>query len=350
MDQDFRLGPWIVRPSLNSIALNGRIVRLEPKAMEVLVCLAKQQGNVVSKEQLISTVWAGTFVGDDALTRCISELRKAFDDDPKAPRMIETISKRGYRLLERVEPVAPEARRWTDYLASWSRKVRKEVAPRRRSMILVAVVGLALVFASLKLIPLIARYYNNRGVQLQQQGHIQEAIQNYLRAISLNSGYAEAHYNLGDAYEEIPNYDKALEQYQRAIDADLTFYPAYNNLSRLYILRRRDYGAALRLLERALSLNPREPSVRYSLYKNHGWANFELHNLVQAERDLRSAMAVNPHRGAAHCLLAKVLDDQGKATDALVEWESCVAFSASPEVEPEWRNEAQERLGKEPIK
>jgi tetratricopeptide (TPR) repeat protein len=210
-----------------------------------------------------------------------------------------------------------------------------------------AITALVLALALVRSLPSVARAFNNRGFQLQQRGQIKAAIEEYQRAIRLNPGYAEAHYNLADAYEEIPNYDKALEEYQRAIDADLTFYPAYNNLSRLYILRRRDYGAALRLLDRAINLKPQEPSVQYSLHKNYGWANFELHHLEQAERDLRLAIGMNSERGAAHCVLAKVLDAQERAAVALTEWESCAAYSGQEEMEPEWRNEAQERLRKE---
>ena len=51
--------------------------------MEVLVCLARHGGDVVSKEELIGDVWAGTFVGDDVLTRCVADLRRALGDDPK---------------------------------------------------------------------------------------------------------------------------------------------------------------------------------------------------------------------------------------------------------------------------
>jgi DNA-binding winged helix-turn-helix (wHTH) protein/TolB-like protein len=107
MEGDFRLGAWVVQPSLNNISRNGKNLRLEPKAMEVLVCLTHHGGSVVPKERLIGEVWPDTFVGDDALTRCISELRRAFGDDPKAPQVIETIPKRGYRLLVRVEPIRP---------------------------------------------------------------------------------------------------------------------------------------------------------------------------------------------------------------------------------------------------
>jgi Tfp pilus assembly protein PilF len=158
------------------------------------------------------------------------------------------------------------------------------------------------------------------------------------------SNYAEAHYNLADAYEEIPDYVKALEQYQSAIDIDPTFYPAYNNLSRLYILREKDPGAALRLLDRAISLQPKEPSVQYTLYKNYGWANLEMGQMGQAEQNLRIAVGLNPQRGSAHCLRAMVMNRQGKPNDALPEWESCLRYSYQSEVEPEWRNAAQEVL------
>lgn len=217
---------------------------------------------------------------------------------------------------------------------------------KKRWAVLFGAAALALMLALVELLPSVGRYYNNRGVELQQKGQIQAAIEQYQRALSLKRSYPEAHYNLADAYEEIPNYDKALAEYQRAIDADVSFYEAYNNLSRLYILRKHDYGAAMRLLDRALSLKPQELSVRYSLYKNYAWANFELHQLGQAEQNLRFAVALDANRGAAHCLLAKVLDAQGRTTVAVSEWELCAAYSSQEEVEPEWRNEAVERLSK----
>ena len=106
VNQDFKLGPWVVRPTLNNVLRNGNAIRIEPKAMEVLVCLAKAGGDVVSKDKLIAEVWSDTpFVGDDVLTRNISELRRALDDDAKAPRVIETIPKKGYRLVLKIEPV-----------------------------------------------------------------------------------------------------------------------------------------------------------------------------------------------------------------------------------------------------
>src|SRR5215813_10905578 len=93
------LGEWTVVPELNSLERKGRTVRLEPKVMQVLSFLAQHHGELVSKERLIQAVWADTFVTDAVLTRCISELRKTFNDDPKKPKFIETIAKSGYRLI-----------------------------------------------------------------------------------------------------------------------------------------------------------------------------------------------------------------------------------------------------------
>jgi len=98
VNQKFRIGPWLIEPELNSISGSGRSVQLEPKVMAVLLCLAERPGKVVSKQDLISTVWSDAFVTDDVLTRAISELRRVLEDDPKQPQFIETIPKRGYRL------------------------------------------------------------------------------------------------------------------------------------------------------------------------------------------------------------------------------------------------------------
>jgi len=105
MDGDLRVGTWLVQPSLNTISQNGSRRQLEPKVMGVLLCLAGHVGETVSKEQLIKAVWPNTFVSDDVLVRCISELRRAFEDDPRESKFIQTIPKRGYRLLASVEVV-----------------------------------------------------------------------------------------------------------------------------------------------------------------------------------------------------------------------------------------------------
>jgi len=110
LNGDFRIGQWRVEPGLSSVSRNGTSTRLEPKVMEVLVCLASHPGAPVSKEELLRSVWPDTFVTDDVLTRCISELRKALEDDTKEPQFIQTIPRKGYRLVAEVKPLATKRR------------------------------------------------------------------------------------------------------------------------------------------------------------------------------------------------------------------------------------------------
>lgn len=100
-----RIGEWSVEPALDALRRGAETVRLEPKAMELLLVLASRQGQVVSREELLSTVWPGVVVGDEALSQVVTKLRKALGDDARVPTYIETISKRGYRLIARVEPL-----------------------------------------------------------------------------------------------------------------------------------------------------------------------------------------------------------------------------------------------------
>ena len=94
-----KVGDWTVDPNLNQLSAQGKTVKIEPKAMAVLLCLANQAGRVVSREVLLSQVWPGVIVGDDSLTQVVIKLRKALGDDPDRPTYIQTVTKRGYRLL-----------------------------------------------------------------------------------------------------------------------------------------------------------------------------------------------------------------------------------------------------------
>ncbi len=99
MPEPFRLGAWLVEPDLNRVSGTAGSSHVEPKAMDVLVYLAARVGSVVPRQQLVEAVWPGTFVTDDALRHAVAQLRAALRDDARNPRYIETIPRRGYRLL-----------------------------------------------------------------------------------------------------------------------------------------------------------------------------------------------------------------------------------------------------------
>ena len=98
----FVIAEWRVDPASLRISKAKRTVKLEPRAMAVLVYLAYRQGDVVSRQELEHELWEGTVVGYDALGNAINKLRKAFGDKARKPRIIETISKSGYRLIAEV--------------------------------------------------------------------------------------------------------------------------------------------------------------------------------------------------------------------------------------------------------
>jgi len=102
--QPFRLGDCDVDPSTCRIRHGGETVKLQPQAFEVLNYLIGRSGQVASREDIEEAVWAGKTVGYDALTGTMFKLRKALGDDTKQPRLIETIPKKGYRLLVSPQP------------------------------------------------------------------------------------------------------------------------------------------------------------------------------------------------------------------------------------------------------
>ncbi len=103
------IGEWVVEPSLNQISSGDTCVRLEPKAMQVLLCLAQEPGKVLTKEQLIRSVWPDTFVTDQVLTHAIWQLRQGFGDRSKESDFIQTIPRGGYRLVAPVRSVRSDA-------------------------------------------------------------------------------------------------------------------------------------------------------------------------------------------------------------------------------------------------
>ena len=94
-----QIGEWSADPESNELSRGSETLRVEPKAMDVLMLLADRVGRVVSREELFAAVWPGVVVGDEALTQTVNKLRKALGDNSRSPSYIETIAKRGYRLI-----------------------------------------------------------------------------------------------------------------------------------------------------------------------------------------------------------------------------------------------------------
>ncbi|KRA50849.1 tetratricopeptide repeat protein [Pseudoxanthomonas sp. Root630] len=100
-----RVGEWqVIRATGELIGTQGAS-RLEPKVADLLFLLAARRGQPVTREEIMDALWPGQVVGEDSLARAVFKLRQALGDDAKSPRYIETLSKRGYRLMAEPTPV-----------------------------------------------------------------------------------------------------------------------------------------------------------------------------------------------------------------------------------------------------
>ena len=113
-EPDFALGGLRVRPSRRELVGDGARHILQPRVMQVLVALARSESEVVSQKELISRCWGGLAVSDDAIGRCIGQLRRLAASWPAPPFVVENIPGVGYRLAgSMIELGAPQpVSRW----------------------------------------------------------------------------------------------------------------------------------------------------------------------------------------------------------------------------------------------
>ncbi|MDO6568647.1 winged helix-turn-helix domain-containing protein [Alteromonas sp. 1_MG-2023] len=111
MLKQFYLGDWQVEPASNTLILGKTKRAIEPKAMDVLLLLCQQAGEVVSADDIVAQCWPDSPVGDNPIHKTITQLRKALGDKASAPSFIETIRKRGYRVIADVQFLEDEQTR-----------------------------------------------------------------------------------------------------------------------------------------------------------------------------------------------------------------------------------------------
>ncbi|UHD15018.1 winged helix-turn-helix domain-containing protein [Thiocapsa bogorovii] len=132
-EDGFRVGLWSVDPKGGLLGRGTELVRVEPKVMDVLVYFAGRSGEVVSREELERDVWRGALVGYDAVTKTVTKLRQALGDDPRNPRYIQTVPKRGYRFVaeaERADPTESSRREGLD-------RITRPLGSRRRLLLVI---------------------------------------------------------------------------------------------------------------------------------------------------------------------------------------------------------------------
>jgi DNA-binding winged helix-turn-helix (wHTH) protein/predicted Zn-dependent protease len=317
---DFRVGDWLAQPRLSRIEGNGQTVRVTPRAMAVLVYLAQKQGAVVSRSELLDAIWPRMAVTQDALSQCLVELRKAFVDDSKDPRVIETIPKVGVRLIAPISAVQP-ARSEEPPSEATNDKPTRRGSPAKTAWLTAAAVlaGVALLVASR-----FSGLTNPTASQRSQRclaAADPEARDLYLSAVDEYSSRSDRREAL--AYEQ--------QLLERAVTKDPLFACAWARLgwthTAFFFLdidrTMSRVTAAENALETAFRLDPELPEghlyLGNYLYRVKGEYNRALAELEIAEKTL----SANPQ---LHLIRSSIYRQQGEWSLALEESRKAVAL------------------------
>lgn len=249
---NFGLGDWMADPAANELHhRSGRRVHCEARAMKVLELLHERSAAVVSTDEILERVWGRTVVSPHSVAIVISDLRKLLGDAAKSPRYIETVPKRGYRLVTNPLPGIELAR-----------------APRRRSRATV-LLGVASLAAALLAVAIF-------GVQGGSSENVRPPV---------DPGLQEKFFQARQLWSRREHEDvrEALRLLEEVIAGNDDFAPAHAALADIYAHKTGEelglpaldtWRAAQRHLDRALALDPAraEPQVTQALldfYRDH---------------------------------------------------------------------------------
>lgn len=319
----FLIGAWTVDPAAGRLSRGQEIRSVEPKMMDVLVLLASSPGQVFGRDQIFESVWPGVTVGEDTLTRCISKLRTVLGDEARQPLYLETISKRGYRLVAAVEPV----RSGTDSAAGRVTGLR----PGRWMMIAAGLVVAALVGIGSLALGSGSRASPDgaEAARLTQQAHDfyfqysradnQAARTLYERAVALDPDASSALAGLSNTLVQTvirwPG-DPGETEFSRttlgaAIATGRTGTPA----------ARQRLDRARSLAERAVALKPDDAFAQQSL----GLVAAAQQDFEPARKAYDRAIALDPDAWGAMINRADLLEIQGDRTGSIVWFERAYA-------------------------
>ena len=229
----FRFGEFTLDVAEHRLLRGTEAVRLSPKAQDVLVELVRQEGRLVTKDELLKRVWPEAFVEEGILTVHISALRKALGDDKGTQGYIETVSRLGYRFIARVNTDADDKQ----LLRAASRPLELyELVGRGRAHLLSA------------------SYFE-----------LTDAVSDFRAAIEIDPTYAPAHAGLALArcaqagMRVVPHleaYAEAKASALRALAMESDCADAQVALGTVLFFSEWDWRAAERSLRRALDINP----------------------------------------------------------------------------------------------
>jgi DNA-binding winged helix-turn-helix (wHTH) protein/tetratricopeptide (TPR) repeat protein len=110
MSNSFRFGPFTLDRDSYRLLRDGEPLTLAPKAIDLLFLFCARPAALITKDDILSALWPGIAVTDNAITQVVSDLRHVLGDSAAAPSFVQTVPRRGYRFVAPVEPVDPVTR------------------------------------------------------------------------------------------------------------------------------------------------------------------------------------------------------------------------------------------------
>jgi DNA-binding winged helix-turn-helix (wHTH) protein/tetratricopeptide (TPR) repeat protein len=290
-----------------SLWRGGELVPISPKALEILILLVQKKGEIVSREDLLETVWKGSFVEEGNINYTVSLLRKTLGNKD----LVQTIPRRGYRFQADVKQISENG------VLPVIESVPVPASRRNRSRPLfftILISGVVLVAALLAVSRLGSRSAGSPPSEPNAGSPAAESLKAYKRGKMI----------LDDRDVE-GRAQKALDEFQQAVTLDPTSALAFTGLAEGLASKaasmpndrsREFYAKANAALDRAFSLNANLFEgflVRGWLRRNGDW------NWSGAEEDFRRALELNPNSALAHYRYAQLLANIGRYPEALAE-------------------------------
>lgn len=317
------VGAWRADRTTGELTREGAAERLEPKVMDLLFLLAGRPGKAFSKDDIMEALWPDVVVGDDSLARAVSRLRKALDDDPKTPVYIETLPKRGYRLIADVRPADdPHVATASAAPPAVSQQALPRSAMAAGLAALAAVAALALAFwpsPQAKAPPsekVLVERANDFYFQYTRADN-EAAIALFERVLTERPEHAPALAGLANALvQKVIRWpdEPGTAEYTRLEDALRSGRTKTESAKRVL-------SRARTLAERAVALAPGDPAAHKAL----GFVQSAGGAFDQAIASYRKAVAIDPDAWGPLINIGDVLEISGRKAEALPYFEQAYA-------------------------
>jgi DNA-binding winged helix-turn-helix (wHTH) protein/tetratricopeptide (TPR) repeat protein len=305
-----------IHPVNRTLERDGVVVSLPSRAFDVILLMLMRRGDVVSKEELFDTCWPDTHVDESSLPVMISSIRRAIGDDGRSQKYIQTVARRGYRLVGEVREILieepPAASQAVPTLAPprithslWRSRYTRAAAV---VLLLTGFTATVLIGGGIRTgrrahppaTGAGAWYAKGRYAwNLQTKASILQALEYYRKAIAEDPGDALAWAGLAECYVSLPSYSHRLDQAglgnaraaaKRSLELDIDLAESHLAQGMVSLIGDRNFAEAEEELRKAVGKDPNSSLAQGEL----GLALVAAGQPEEAEEHARRATAVDP--------------------------------------------------------